>query len=195
MKIVDRNCTDLSFPEILVFSNLSNDFELKLEVYSHQLREESGRTSPSALMKTLREKLSGKKRKTEAGKAIEFRLVTTKVLTVEDSSGEVESLQMERSSCSSSSLASLHLFGQLICRLAVSPYTRWEPLRTGSLEVARGGNYQQSFARLGNWALQIWPSRAAFRSELQPTLLGIKGNKVATFHQKRKLAKCRYLLF
>ena len=182
MKIVDRNCTDLSFPEILVFSNLSKDFQLKLEVYSHPLREESGRSSPSALMRTLREKLSGKKRKAEEGKAIEFRLVTTKVLTVEDSSGEVESLQMERTSCtsssssssSSSSLASLHLFGQLVCRLAVSPYTRWEPLRTGSLEVARGGNYQQSFARLGNWTLQIWPSRAAFRSEPQPTLLGIK---------------------
>ena len=161
MKIVDRNCTDLSFPEILVFSNLGPDFELKLEVYSHPLREESGRNSPAALIKTLREKLSGKKRKAELGRAVEFQLVTTKILTVEDSSGEVESLEMERSS--SSSLASLHLFGQLVCRLAVSPYTRWEALRTGNLTVSQGGNSQQSFARLGNWTLQLWPSRAAFR--------------------------------
>ena len=155
MKIVDRKCTDLSFPEILVFSNLGPDFELKLEVYSHPLREDSGRNSPATLIKTLREKLSGKKRKADV-RAIEFQLVTTKILTVEDSSGEVESVEMETSS---SSLASLRLFGQLVCRLAVSPYTRREALRTGSLTI----NSQESFGRLGNWRLEIWTSRAAFR--------------------------------
>ena len=162
MKIVDRKCTDLSFPEILVFSNLGPDFELKLEVYSHPLREDSGRNSPATLIKSLREKLSGKKRKAEV-RAIEFQLMTTKILTVEDSSGEVESVEM---ATSSSSLASLHLFGQLVCRLAVSPYTRREALRTGSLSlVQQADNSQESFGRLGNWRLEIWSSRAAFRSD------------------------------
>ena len=76
-------------------------------------------------------------------------------------SASLQCMEMERSNYSS--LASLHLFGQLVCRLAVSPYTRWEALRTGNLTVSQGGNSQQSFARLGNWTLQLWPSRAAFR--------------------------------
>ena len=121
------------------------------------------------MMKTLREKLSGKKRKADV-RAIEFQLMTTKILTVEDSSGEVESVEMETSS---SSLASLHLFGQLVCRLAVSPYTRREALRTGGLTVIQqANNHQESFGRLGNWKLEIWTSRAAFRSDTEPLLIG-----------------------
>ena len=91
MKIVDRNCTDISFPEILVFSNLRPDFELKLEVYSHQMREETGRVSPSTVIKTIRERFSANKRKTE-NRAADFKLVTSKIMTLEDSSGKEVSL-------------------------------------------------------------------------------------------------------
>ena len=75
--------------------------------------------------------------------------------------GEVDSLDISPSRVS---LSSLQLFGQLVCRVAVSPYTRWEALRTGSLEVSG----QQSWARLANWTLEVWASSAAFRRGEQP---------------------------
>ena len=65
---------------------------------------------------------------------------------------------------SQTSLASLQMFGQLVCRLAVSPYTRWEAMRTGPLEVS-GSQY---WARLAHWRLELWPSSAAYRRGEQP---------------------------
>ena len=76
------------------------------------------------------------------------------------SSGEVDSLDIS----ASLSHSSLELFGQLVCRLLVSPYTRWEAVRTGSLQAAG----QQTWARLANWRLELWTSSAAFRRGEQP---------------------------
>ena len=42
VKVVDRNCADISFPEVFLFSNLPPDFSLKLEVFSYRLRGEAG---------------------------------------------------------------------------------------------------------------------------------------------------------
>ena len=52
----------------------------------------------------------------------------------------------------------------MVCRLVVSPYTRWEAVRTGSLQAAG----QQTWARLANWRLDLWTSSAAFRRGDQP---------------------------
>ena len=72
-------------------------------------------------------------------KAVNFKLLTSKHLTVEDSSDSVEthdldtSRNLSSSSGSSSSPVSvgcaLQLFGQLCCRLAVAPYACTEAVR------------------------------------------------------------------
>ena len=121
------------------------------------MKEDSGRASPGALIKTIRAKISANKRKGEK-RAAGFQLVTTKILTLEDSSGEVESVAMPVSD------SSLCLFGQLVCRLAVCPYTTWQAARTGRLMV--GGH--NTWARLAHWSLQLWPSSVAFRRGEQP---------------------------
>ena len=73
-------------------------------------------------------------------KAVNFKLLTSKHLTVEDSSDSVEThdLDTSRNLSSSSSGSSsspvavggaLQLFGQLCCRLAVAPYACTEAVR------------------------------------------------------------------
>ena len=83
---------------------------------------------------------------------------------------------------------SLQLFGQLCCRLAVTPYSRTEAVRTGRLtltSISSGGQDQgrltseedcldwrleaedtlaeECFVKLSNWRLEMWQSTAQYR--------------------------------
>ena len=80
---------------------------------------------------------------------------------------------------------SLQLFGQLCCRLAVTPYARTEAVRTGRLTVtsisSRGRRdsgenslwrlepedalAEECFVRVGNWRIEMWQSMAQYRSD------------------------------
>ena len=46
VKIVDRNCADITFSEAFLFSNMKPEFDIKLEVFCHKLRGEVGGSGP-----------------------------------------------------------------------------------------------------------------------------------------------------
>ena len=139
--LVDPSHPDISFSEAFVFSNMDSNFDLKLDIYCHQLREtniDSYGTKKwfSIIKETVMQKNSLQSNK----KAINFQLLKTKHLTLQDSSDIVESYDLDSSrtssgSSSSSSLTnssfckSLKLFGQICCRLSVAPYCRTEAVR------------------------------------------------------------------
>ena len=121
---------------------MDSNFDLKLDIYCHQLREtniDSYGTKKwfSIIKETVMQKNSLQSNK----KAINFQLLKTKHLTLQDSSDIVESYDLDSSrtssgsSSSSSSLTnssfckSLKLFGQICCRLSVAPYCRTEAVR------------------------------------------------------------------
>ena len=84
VKIVDRNCADLTFSEAFLFSNMKPEFDIKLDVFCHKLRGESRGSGP----KNWFQKMMGNNPKfLQQRKAMNFKLLTTKHLTVDDCSG------------------------------------------------------------------------------------------------------------
>jgi len=199
VKIVDRNCADITFSEAFLFSNMKPEFDIKLDVFCHKLRGENRGSGPRNWF----QKMMGNNPKfLNQRKAMNFKLLTTKHLTVDDCSDEVESHDLDTtrnvssSSSSSSSFTtskgslgrSLQLFGQLCCRLAVTPYSRTEAVRTGRLtltSISSGGRDQEEdcldwrleaedtlaedcFVRLSNWRLEMWQSTAQYRRGEEP---------------------------
>jgi len=195
VKVVDRNCADISFPEVFLFSNLPPDFSLKLEVFSYRLRGEAGGGARSWLQRMVGR---GRSKLGQPRKAVNFKLLTSKHLTVEDSSDSVETHDLDTSRNLSSSSGSsspvsvggaLQLFGQLCCRLAVAPYACTEAVRTGKLSVSRleaeprlqaaadcldwrleseDTLAEDCFVSLASWRLEIWHSTAQYRRGDEP---------------------------
>jgi len=189
--LVDPSHPDISFSEAFVFSNMDSNFDLKLDIYCHQLREtniDSYGTKKwfSIIKETVMQKNSLQSNK----KAINFQLLKTKHLTLQDSSDIVESYDLDSSrtssgSSSSSSLTnssfckSLKLFGQICCRLSVAPYCRTEAVRTGLLSLSwleTNKLVQNCFVRLSNWRLEVWQTTSHFRRGEEPWMSIVLGS-------------------
>ena len=78
MKIVDRNCADITFSEAFLFSNMKLEFDIKLDVFCHKLRGEAGGAGPRNWF----QKMMGGNTKFLLQKAMNFKLLTTKHLAV-----------------------------------------------------------------------------------------------------------------
>ena len=85
VKIVDRNCVDLAFSEVFTFCNMKPDFDIKLDVYIHKLRRERSGAGPRNWFQRIKRNKFLNQRK-----ALNFKLLTTKHLTVDDCSGRVK---------------------------------------------------------------------------------------------------------
>ena len=156
---VDRNSTDVSFPDVLLFSKMPPYFELKLEVYSYLLSDnskESAQTkiahSISKANKTISKsvgkivaralkEVNGERDENEKimnHKGPKFDLLGTATLRLEDSGEEVKSHELYQEEENNHPRLP-PLFGQFCARLAVMPYCREEPVLVGALGV-RAGN-------------------------------------------------------
>jgi len=174
---IDRNNTDVSFNDVLLFSKMPPYFELKLELYSFLLSDQSmvggtarfvqGAKSLSKavgkrIAKTLRDHTNQENDENlEREQQIagpKFDLLATATLRLEEAGEEVRSHEfyMEENENSlggrggdkPGKLDKLPpMFGHFCCRLAVQPYCREEPVLSGSLAVRKVG---------GKWQEECW---------------------------------------
>ena len=172
---MDRHSTDVAFPDVLLFSKMPPYFELKPEMYSFLLSDNSMVSTQAKIVnkiskanksiskavgkriaRTLRE-ANGEKEDVDKPikhKGPKFDLLATATLRLEDSGEEVgshELLMEEQENNENPRLPPL--FGQFCARLAVMPYCREEPVLVGGLGVRgwlTGRRTAGSGSRIGN---------------------------------------------
>jgi len=177
---VDRNSTDVSFPDVILFSKMPPYFELKLEVYSYLLSDNSKESAQTKIVqsiskanktisksvgkiiaKTLKE-VNGEQDRDEVKisqlKGPKFDLLGTATLRLEDSGEFVKSHELYQEEENNHPRLP-PLFGQFCARLAVMPYCREEPVLVGALAVrpGEGSRWQEDcWVRLMDWKLSLW---------------------------------------
>ena len=186
---VDRNSTDVCFNDVLLFSKMPPYFELKLELYSFLLSDQSmvaghtrvlqraksmSRAVGRKIQRTLKDQGGAENEenaaKERAAAGPKFDLLATGTLRLEQAGGEVMSheLYMEQGENSAERLPPL--FGQFCARLAVQPYCREEAVLVGGLAVRRGGGkwQEECWVRLMDWRLSLWSSAELFEQASSP---------------------------
>jgi hypothetical protein len=188
---IDRNSTDVTFNDVLLFSKMPPYFELKLELYSFLLNDQqlvAGHTrlvqSAKSLSKAVGKRIARTlkdnagvdnednlaRERREAGP--KFDLLATATLRLEEASEEVQSHEFYLEEGENREAGRLPpLFGQFCCRLAVQPYCREEAVLVGSLAVRRGpaGRWQEDcWVRLMDWKLSLWSSVELFEQARSP---------------------------
>ena len=190
---MDRNSTDVSFPDVLLFSKMPPYFELKLEVYSFLLTDHSKESAQTKLAnsiskanktisksvgkiiaKTLKEVNGDHGRdenKIHSYKGPKFDLLGTATLRLEDSGECVKSHELYQEEENNHPRLP-PLFGQFCARLAVMPYCREEPVLVGALGVRAGEGYrwqEDCWVRLMDWKLSLWSGVDQYEAARSPS--------------------------
>jgi len=190
---VDRNSTDVSFPDVLLFSKMPPYFELKLEVYSYLLSDDSKVSAQTKLAnsiskanktisksvgkiisRTLKE-VNGENGKEDVKmgsyKGPKFDLLGTATLRLEDSGEFVKSHELYQEEENNHPRLP-PLFGQFCARLAVKPYCREEPVLVGALGVRAGEGFrwqEDCWVRLMDWKLSLWSGVDQYEAARSPS--------------------------
>lgn len=187
---IDRNSTDVSFNDVLLFSKMPPYFELKLELYSFLLSDQSMISNHAKFVQTAKSisKAVGKKisrtLKDNGGTdnddnaarerkflGPKFDLLATSTLRLEEAGEEVRSHEFYMEEAENGQADRLPpLFGHFCSRLAVQPYCRDEPVLVGSLAVRKGlGRWQEDcWCRLMDWKLSLWTSVDQYQEARSP---------------------------
>jgi len=187
---VDRNSTDVSFNDVLLFSKMPPYFELKLEVYSYLLTEpvtsahaklvKTFNKAVGTIQKVLKENNEQvqddripKKKSSRPGP--QFDLLGTASLRLEHAGEDVRPHELFLEDNENDRLPPM--FGQFCCRLAVQPYCREEPVLCGSLSLRyplnerySGGRWAENcWARLMDFKLCLWQSLEQYEAARSPS--------------------------
>eukprot|EP00092_Neocalanus_flemingeri_P084481 GFUD01106138.1.p1 GENE.GFUD01106138.1~~GFUD01106138.1.p1 ORF type:complete len:462 (+),score=154.09 GFUD01106138.1:110-1495(+) len=191
---VDRNSTDVTFPDVLLFSKMPPYFELKLELYSYLLSDNSMVTTQAKiansfsranksiskavgkrLARTMRE-VNGVKEEEEdksiKHKGPKFDLLGTATLRLDDAGEDVRSHELYMEETENDHPRLPPLFGQFCARLAVMPYCREEAVLVGGLGVKGEGitTWQEDcWVRLMDWKLSLWSGVEQYEQARSPT--------------------------
>ena len=168
MVTIDKSVTDLAFSDIFAFSNLSPGFQIKVEVYSHLINSGMFGTSKNWL-KRLTSKVVPNQKSKPIDKVATYDMLAEICLTVDDANDAIECHDLDKTAPNEEQLPKL--FGQICCRLAVSPYSTKEPIVSGNLAVSWPESeivIPGCFGQLLNWRLKIWSSIDHFRRGEQP---------------------------
>jgi len=187
---VDRHSTDITWGDVLLFSKMPPYFELKLELYSFLLSDQSMEAGTAKLVRQAKSlsravgKRIARTLKNSSGTDNEdnlarerrvagpkFDLLATATLRLEEAGEEVATHELEMEEGENSSERLPPLFGHFCCRLAVQPYCREEAVLAGSLGVRRGeeGRWQEDcWVRLMDWKLSLWSSVEMFEEARSP---------------------------
>ncbi|XP_067134500.1 rhotekin-2-like isoform X2 [Centruroides vittatus] len=167
---IDRNVTDISFEDVIVFNNIPPNFEFHLELYSHILQNDfSIASAPHKIKKKISNSVSrtiGRKLAAslkEDLNAIEigpkFDLVAHAVLRLSDCSGSIQTHDLTVENLPNQQ-HNLPLFGHFCCRLAVQPDSLVEELMSGYLSIVQQiGNVtgcRRMWCSLKNCKLSFW---------------------------------------
>ena len=171
---VDREQTDISFPDVLFFSDVPAEFELTLEVYSHILQEDLSiastprrlrRTIHSSISKTVGRKLAASLRdECDSSKTgPQFNLVACAKMTLDDTDVNTRTHDLQLNNIESK-VHALPLFGHFCCRLAVQPDYIDKETRIGIVVM----NDQRCWARLRNFEINAWKSQKLVDESQEP---------------------------
>lgn len=167
---IDRNVTDISFEDVIVFNNIPPNFEFNLELYSHILQNDfSIASAPHKIKKKISNSVSrtiGRKLAAslkEDLNAIEigpkFDLVAHATLRLSDCSDSIQTHDLIIENLPNQQ-HNLPLFGHFCCRLAVQPDTLSEELISGHLSIVQQiGNVtgcRRMWCSLKNCKLLFW---------------------------------------
>jgi len=189
---VDRNSTDVSFPDVILFSKMPPYFELKLEVYSFLLSDNSKESAQTKIANSIQKanktisksvgkitarilkETNGENREDEKAashKGPKFDLLGTATLRLEDSGESVQSHELYQEEENNHPRLP-PLFGQFCARLAVMPYCREEAVLVGGLAVrpGPGSRWQEDcWVRLMDWKLSLWSGVDQFEAARSPS--------------------------
>lgn len=185
---VDREQTDISFPDILIFNNVSADFELTIDVYSHVLQEDLSiastprrirRSIHSSITRTVGKKLAASLRDDlDRGKGPQFDLAARATITLNDTDNNTRTHDLRVNNLENKSQA-LPLFGHFCGRVAVQPDCIGKEIRAGSLTF---DGRASSWGRLRNFRLDIYESREHAAKDEEPSYeISVNKETVVTF--------------
>ncbi|XP_043479506.1 rhotekin-like isoform X2 [Leptopilina heterotoma] len=171
---VDRVLTDISFPDVLVFNNVPENFQLTLEIYSHILQEDMSiastprrikRTIHSSISKTVGKKLAASLRdELNSGKmGPQFELMASARLSLDDTDDNIHTHDLVINNLENKNHA-LPLFGHFCCRLAAQPDCVSKEICTGNINL----NGRNCWARLQGFEIQTWESRKLAEEDQSP---------------------------
>ncbi|XP_059611516.1 rhotekin-like isoform X1 [Phlebotomus argentipes] len=182
---VDRNLTDITFSDAILFSNITPDFELKLEVYAVMMESDlSIASTPRKIKNTIHSSISrtvGKRlaanlkdelNNTKIGP--KYDLIATAHLTLSDASDLPHThdlcLSPNNSNACQNPTGKLPLFGHFCCRLAVQADAVEQPLIVGELNLLAKGSCRpvDGIARLQAFRLEMWDDEETMKSNIQP---------------------------
>lgn len=190
---VDRHSTDVAFPDVLLFSKMPPYFELKLEMYSFLLSDNSmvstqakiasrfskanksiSKAVGKRIAMAMREANSEKEdvEKASKHKGPKFDLLGTATLRLDDSGEDVRSHELYMEEGENDHPRMPPLFGQFCARLAVMPYCREEPVLVGGLGVRGEGmeDWQEDcWVRLMDWKLSLWSGVEQYEQARSPS--------------------------
>ncbi|GAB1603960.1 rhotekin [Argonauta hians] len=159
---VDRSMTDISFDDVIVFDEVSCNFECTLEVYCHKLHEDlTIASTPKKIRKKFNDfsgsvgrnvgkRLSGLSDADIIGNMVlgpKFDLVTTSTLSLSDADDTVRTYDLTMEPTADGNIYELPFFGHYCCRLAVLPHCLTRPAMSGHLNllVDRERNKQKRY--------------------------------------------------
>ncbi|XP_042909473.1 rhotekin isoform X4 [Parasteatoda tepidariorum] len=189
---VDRSMTDIAFEDVILFNNVSHDFEFRLEVYSHVLQEDLSIASAS---NKLKKKISYSvsraigKRFSENYKEdlnfktgfSEFDLVASAKLNLNDANSRIKTYDLNLETPEKSQLP---LFGHFCCRLAVQPTCMIDETYSGYLSLVNQiGNItgcRRMLASLKNFSLSMWANFAEVHSSNPDIVIPVKTGTIVT---------------
>ncbi|XP_076372659.1 rhotekin-2-like isoform X2 [Tachypleus tridentatus] len=167
IKNVDRNMTDITFDDVIIFNEVSANFEFQLEVYSHIILDGMSIASTSSqikkkisssLSRTIGRKLavSVKEEMNIVDIAPQFELVAHVTLRLSDSSDVIKTHDLMLETVDNPQ-HQLPFFGQLCCRLAVQPTFITDETFSGFLYQADSINgYRRLWCTLKRLKLSFW---------------------------------------
>lgn len=180
---IDRNLTDLCFNDAILFTNISPDFELKLEVYAVMMESDlSIASTPRKIKNTIHSSISrtvGRKlaanlkdelNNTKIGP--KFELIATAHLTLAEASetAHTHDLCLNPNNATVNISNKLPLFGHFCCRLAVQPDFYEQSIISGDLCIIQKEPARpiQGYARLQAFRVELWDDEKAFQASYQP---------------------------
>ncbi|XP_054010052.1 rhotekin-2-like isoform X2 [Hylaeus anthracinus] len=189
---VDREQTDISFPDVLLFNNVPAEFEVILEIYSHVLQEDLSiastprrisRTIHSSISKTVGRKFAASLRdEYDSSKTgPQFNLVAYAKMTLDDSDTNTRTHDLVLNNFENK-VHALPLFGHFCCRLAVQPDCIDKEVRIGFVNI----NDQRCWARLRGFEIETWKSKKLAEGSHEPTYT-IDVNKETLVRQSKSM--------
>jgi len=189
---IDRHSTDVCFPDVLLFSKMPHYFELKIEIYSFLLNDNSIVSTQTKIANKFSKanksisKAIGKRIALATGdnsgkfdsdnltkhKGPNFDLLATALLRLEDAGEDVQSHELYMEDLENTNPKLPPLFGQFCARLAVMPYCREEPVLVGGLAVKGEGmkKWQEDcWVRLMDWKISLWSGVDQYEQARSPS--------------------------